>query len=110
MHDPIRLCIGKEWHQYHSSFFLPDHVLDRKNRTKLVEIQFVRSHFKGLLPKHFSKGSIPNITRSIPTEMNDMNREEPSRYVALDLCDFFIDIEGLHFDEIEPNYSKMVSY
>ncbi|KAJ1346046.1 Mitochondrial 28S ribosomal protein S22 [Parelaphostrongylus tenuis] len=40
--------------------------------------------------------------------MNDMNREEPSRYVPLDTCDYVVDLEtpdNVHTHE--PNYGAM---
>ena len=42
-------------------------------------LKFIQSDFKGQLPKPYS--SHPNATSIIPTHMNDMNKEEPSRYV-----------------------------
>ena len=42
--------------------------------------QFIRSEFRGQLPKPYSNA--PNATKIIPTQMNDMNEEEPSRYVS----------------------------
>jgi alpha-1,2-mannosyltransferase len=44
------------------------------------ELKFIRSDFRGQLPKPYS--SYPNATKIIPTEMNDMNKEEESRYVS----------------------------
>lgn len=70
----VNICVGKEWYRFPSSFFLPS---ERYN------IGFLRSHFKGLLPKPFERGA--NGTSIIPSEMNDANREEPSRYVRLSL-------------------------
>ena len=66
----MNICVGKEWYRFPSSFFLP---------SERHHIAFLRSHFKGLLPKPFERGA--NGTWVIPTEMNDQNREEPSRYV-----------------------------
>jgi hypothetical protein len=43
-------------------------------------LKFIRSEFRGQLPKAYSP--YPNATKIIPTEMNDMNREEESRYVS----------------------------
>ena len=44
------------------------------------ELKFIRSEFRGQLPKPYS--SYSNATKMIPTEMNDMNKEEKSRYVS----------------------------
>ena len=43
-------------------------------------LQFIRSEFRGQLPKPYTNA--PNATKIIPTQMNDMNEEEPSRYVS----------------------------
>lgn len=45
------------------------------------QLQFILSEFRGQLPKPFAKG--PMATRIIPTDMNDQNKEEPSRYVRI---------------------------
>ncbi|KAM6043484.1 alpha-1,2-mannosyltransferase ALG9 isoform 3-T3 [Chlamydotis macqueenii] len=66
---PVNVCVGKEWHRFPSSFLLPDNW----------QLQFILSEFRGQLPKPFAKG--PMATRIIPTDMNDQNKEEPSRYV-----------------------------
>ena len=71
IYTDINVCVGKEWYRYPSSFFLPG------ARWKL---RFLRSGFKGQLPKPYLEGS--NGTLVVPTDMNDMNREEPSRYVS----------------------------
>lgn len=71
-------------------------------------MEFLRSEYHGLLPKHFAQGQIPNITRKVPSDMNDANLEEPSRYVELETCDFLIDLDNGKYTKLEPNYSKMV--
>ena len=45
-------------------------------------LRFLQSDFKGQLPKQYS-GS----TSVVPSDMNDKNEEEPSRYVS-DYTDF----------------------
>ncbi len=64
----VNLCLGKEWYRYPSEFFLPD---------QKWRLRFLKSEFKGQLPQPFG-----NNTYDIPKNMNDMNREEPSRYVS----------------------------
>ncbi|KAG8141607.1 hypothetical protein E2320_007207, partial [Naja naja] len=66
---PVHICVGKEWYRFPSSFVLPENW----------QLQFIASEFRGQLPKPFAKG--PGATRLIPTDMNDQNQEEPSRYV-----------------------------
>lgn len=45
------------------------------------QLQFIPSEFRGQLPKPFAEG--PLATRIVPTDMNDQNLEEPSRYVRM---------------------------
>jgi len=102
---PIRVCIGKEWHRFPSSFFLPE---SGKNFSE-VEMRFIRSEFRALLPDIFPKGStLSEITRQIPIHQNDENREQLERYVPLESCNFLIDLVGMKPTELEPDYSKMV--
>ncbi|OWZ00604.1 Alpha mannosyltransferase, partial [Phytophthora megakarya] len=77
----VNLCLLKEWYRFPTSFFIPS------NSTK---VQFVKSSFSGLLPKAFEEHQ--NGTSIIPTAMNDQNREEPSRYVPIDTCDYVVDL------------------
>jgi len=68
-------CTGSEWYRFPSSYFLPS-----KGR-----LEFYDAGFKGILPGQF------NSTDGVPQFMNDMNMEEPARYVDLSDCDFVID-------------------
>jgi len=91
----INLCVGKEWYRYPSSFFLPS---DR------WRLQFIRSDFRGQLPKPYSNAA--NATQMIPTNMNDMNKEEPSRFISVSKCDFLVDLATERETEREPNFEK----
>lgn len=71
-------------------------------------MRFLESEFRGILPKPFESGPIPNITRLIPTEMNDQNKEERSRYVSIDTCDYVIDLDTGDYTSREPNWTKQV--
>ena len=51
-------------------------------------LQFIRSEFRGQLPKPYSEGS--NATKIIPTHMNDMNKEETTRYVSIVYTKFIL--------------------
>lgn len=85
-----RVCVGKEWHRFPSSFFIPK--FDRIGRK--VEMCFLQSEFRGLLPKLFENfTTLAEMTRHEPTEMNDLNKEEVSRYVNLKTCDYVIDVD-----------------
>ncbi|PIO55222.1 hypothetical protein TELCIR_23392, partial [Teladorsagia circumcincta] len=83
-------------------------AVDVRSRKRGVHLYFLKSEFAGLLPKYYPQGRLPFITRRIPTEMNDMNKEEPSRYVPLDTCDYVVDLETPdHTTVNEPNYGAM---
>ncbi|RWS25369.1 alpha-1:2-mannosyltransferase ALG9-like protein [Leptotrombidium deliense] len=95
--QPINVCVGKEWHRFPNSFFLPD--------TDHWKLQFIKSEFSGQLPKPFSTEA--GATRKIPSHMNDMNREEPSRYIEVADCHFLIDSDYPESAEFDPPYSRM---
>uniref|UniRef100_A0A915BD27 Mannosyltransferase n=2 Tax=Parascaris univalens TaxID=6257 RepID=A0A915BD27_PARUN len=101
----IHVCVGKEWYRFPSSFFLPSGVVDRRGRKWDAKLNFIKSEFSGLLPKPFADGPLPNITRMIPTHMNDLNREEPTRYVSVDICDYLVDLETPDVTELEPDFA-----
>ncbi|KAG2775501.1 Alpha-1,2-mannosyltransferase [Phytophthora cactorum] len=77
----VSLCLLKEWYRFPTSFFIPS------NTTK---VEFVKSSFSGLLPKSFEQHE--NGTSIIPSATNNQNREEPSRYVPLETCDYVVDL------------------
>lgn len=71
------VCLGKEWYRFPSSYFLPQDM----------HAKFIRSEFKGLLPGEFPDspsyyGRLEGASR-IPSGMNDLNIEDPSKYVSL---------------------------
>ncbi|BES97102.1 Alg9-like mannosyltransferase family [Nesidiocoris tenuis] len=92
----FNICVGKEWYRFPSSFFLPD------DRWSLL---FVKSEFRGELPKYFAQ---VDGTSVIPDHMNDMNKEEPTRYANLTSCHFLVDLDVSTSSEFEPNYSQQV--
>ena len=95
------VCVGKEWHRFPSSFFLP---------TRKWRLKFLKSHFAGQLPQDYVEDSSQGLfvkTRIIPSNMNDMNREEMSRYVPLDSCHFIVDTDYPNFASEDVPYSKM---
>lgn len=79
----LRLCLGKEWHRYPSSFLVPDEV----------EVRFIKSAFDGILPKVWEesgdgKGLFDRATGVVPSGMNGLNKEELDRYVSRPLPSF----------------------
>ncbi|ETE68450.1 Ferredoxin-fold anticodon-binding domain-containing protein 1, partial [Ophiophagus hannah] len=90
---PVHICVGKEWYRFPSSFVLPENW----------QLQFIASEFRGQLPKPFAKG--PGATRLIPTDMNDQNQEEPSRYFDLSKCHYLVDLDSPDEAPREPRYA-----
>ncbi|XP_048840319.1 alpha-1,2-mannosyltransferase ALG9 isoform X2 [Brienomyrus brachyistius] len=90
---PVTVCVGKEWHRYPSSFLLPNNF----------QLQFIQSEFRGQLPKPFSQG--PLATQTIPSNMNDQNLEEPSRYVDIKQCHYLVDLDTERQAPREPRYT-----
>lgn len=76
----LYVCLGKEWHRFPSHYFLPSNA----------RLGFIRSSFRGQLPQYYAE---INGTRVILPNFNDQNKEETSRYVLLDHCDYFVDFE-----------------
>lgn len=74
----VRVCLGDDWYRFPSSFFLRDGM----------RVDFVRSGFKGLLPKHYALG--PNATSEYVSNMNRFNKEETDRYVDPSTCSLFV--------------------
>lgn len=91
----VNVCIGKEWYRFPSSFFLPD---------KNWHLRFIQSEFKGQLPKPYYPGR--DSTSTIPSHMNDMNKEEPTRYFNVSKCHYLIDSDIPMETELEPRYSE----
>ncbi|EOD41157.1 mannosyltransferase, Alg9 like-protein [Emiliania huxleyi CCMP1516] len=80
--SPLRVCSGKEWYRYPSSFFLPLGATPA----------FYRAGFDGLLPSPFSAPP-PDGSRAIHAHFNDGNRDEPAAYTSEDRCDVIVDLE-----------------
>ena len=77
---PLTVCMGGEWYTFPSHFFLP----------KNVRLEYIRGSFHGQLPQHFST---IGGTSGIPLQQfNDLNKEEESRYVPLNSCDYLVAI------------------
>lgn len=77
----LRLCYGKEWYRFPGHYLIPDGI----------RVDWVKSEFDGMLPGHFvpsEGGLVERIkgTKTIPTGLNDLNRETPQFYVRFPLC------------------------
>eukprot|EP00041_Stephanoeca_diplocostata_P022018 m.521822 g.521822 ORF g.521822 m.521822 type:complete len:558 (-) comp21964_c0_seq5:127-1800(-) len=100
--EGIRICVGKEWYRFPSSFFLPPPLASSHGA---VSFDFIKSEFSGLLPGKFAEHASGNATWVIPEAMNNMNAEEPSRYVDVATCDYIIDQDrGAMSTALEPNF------
>lgn len=118
--EPLRLCYGKEWHRFPSTYLVPDGV----------KVDFIQSEFRGILPKHFARGEEAKsanasvhpfsqyastlwpwsiFTQPMRTGFNDLNREEMDRYVDVSTCDFLVDVDWPHRYADESVLEKGVS-
>ncbi|CAG8154883.1 unnamed protein product [Penicillium olsonii] len=95
------VCFGKEWYRFPSSYFLPHDMRAR----------FIRSEFRGLLPGEFpdAPGYLERLSGAsqLPSGMNDLNIEDPSKYVDISQCSFLVDshFPGHDATELEPHYA-----
>ena len=77
----LRLCLGKEWYRFPGHYLVPDGV----------DVQFIKSEFDGLLPRHFDISTGKDgfwkreATWNVPIRLNDLNKEEKSHHVRLRL-------------------------
>ena len=92
--QPLMVCVGKEWHRFPSSFFLPE--LEWR-------LGFLESEFRGQLPQYYA--SSPNATRLERAGFNDLNAEESSRYVPANQCQFLVDVDSPASPR-EPAYAR----
>ncbi|KAJ5987514.1 GPI mannosyltransferase [Penicillium sp. IBT 35674x] len=94
------VCLGKEWYRFPSSYFLQNDM----------RAKFIRSEFNGLLPGEFSESPSPfgrlEGASQIPSGMNDLNLEDPDKYIDVSECSFLIDsfFPGREPTELEPHY------
>eukprot|EP01012_Entosiphon_sulcatum_P054216 TRINITY_DN7480_c0_g1_i1.p1 TRINITY_DN7480_c0_g1~~TRINITY_DN7480_c0_g1_i1.p1 ORF type:complete len:559 (+),score=81.10 TRINITY_DN7480_c0_g1_i1:27-1679(+) len=71
----MRVCVGKEWYRFPSHYFLDQQL----------EVGFIRSGFKGLLPTKFS------ATSAVHEYLNPHNREVEALYIPVTDCDYIVD-------------------
>ncbi|WFD36161.1 dextrin dextranase [Malassezia cuniculi] len=111
--DAGRVCYAKEWHRFPSHFFVPSRV----------DVRFARSAFSGILPHKFGHGAQSTLdgvekrvvdtldglvawpwpeTRTVPTSVNEHNRDEPDRYVNITTCDYLVDSQVGTPSALEP--------
>jgi len=97
----VNICLGKEWYRFPSNFFLPG---------ERYKLHFIKSGFKGLLPKPFPHPSNPNITSTSSTEnkFNDQNKHEPDRFIPDTQCHYIIEQEFEGQEEL--SYYNNVNY
>jgi len=92
------VCMGKEWHRFPSSFFLPN---------QNFRIAFLKSEFRGQLPKYYPKASDGLLpTQVVSPDFNDLNLEEESRYIAhAGKCHYIVDLENSAVTDLQPRYA-----
>jgi len=96
------VCVGKEWHRFPSSFFLP---------TPDFRVAFLQSDFKGQLPKYFPASTAVRRSTTISSpDFNDMNLEEPSRYTSPSTCDYLVDLEDSSTSPLQPRYADQANW
>jgi hypothetical protein len=77
------ICVGNEWYQYPSSFFLS---------SSNYQVGWLQDGFEGALPLPFVRAE--GGTRSAPKYFNNKNKASPHQYVAdEDICDFLVELE-----------------
>ena len=95
------VCLGKEWHRFPSSYFLPNGM----------RAKFVKSAFDGLLPGEFNEAKIGfgffSGTWLVPPGMNDQNIADVTKLTDIAHCSFLVDstFPGSADSKLEPNYS-----
>lgn len=65
------VCVGSEWHQFPSSFFIPDYI---------AEVRWIDDGFRGLLPLPFNRTL--GGTSAAPDYFNNKNRASDEQYVT----------------------------
>ncbi|MCJ1257008.1 mannosyltransferase [Lignoscripta atroalba] len=94
------VCLGKEWHRFPSSYFLPNGM----------RAKFITSAFDGLLPGEFNEAKVGfgffAGTWLIPPGMNDKNIADSGKYINIAHCSFLVDsyFPDTNVSAVEPNY------
>ncbi|GAA5835879.1 hypothetical protein JCM9279_002129 [Rhodotorula babjevae] len=101
----LRLCLGKEWHRFPSSWLVPDEV----------ETRWIQSAFDGIMPAVWEapgkgKGLFGRATATVPEGMNMFNKAEEGRFVDPSTCSYLIDLDfpqrpASSFSPLEPRYA-----
>lgn len=90
----VNICIGKDWHRFPNSFFLPNPNWN---------VRFIKSEFTGMLPAPYSQTG--NGTKIVHSHFNDQNKEEPSLYFDIGKCHFLVDLDVGKETLLEPIYA-----
>uniref|UniRef100_A0A6B2L1M8 Mannosyltransferase n=1 Tax=Arcella intermedia TaxID=1963864 RepID=A0A6B2L1M8_9EUKA len=73
----VNVCVGGEWYRFPNSYFLP---------SRHHNLTFIYDGPTGQLPQYY-----PSTASQISPNFNDLNKEEPSRYIPLDQCHYIVD-------------------
>jgi alpha-1,2-mannosyltransferase len=80
----LLVCTCGEWYRFPSSFHLPKHT----------HLAFLKSSFDGQLPQPFTiYGSKVESIGLLNGKFNNLNKEEPDRYVSPDDCSYIVELE-----------------
>lgn len=98
----VMMCLGGEWYKFNSHYFLPENV----------RISFVKDNFGGQLPQYFAEREDMGFMQGTSSDplhpMNDLNKEEVSRYIPLAYCDYVVASMDPHSDrERSPMVRQM---
>jgi alpha-1,2-mannosyltransferase len=72
------VCMGSDWYTFPSHFLLPPSA----------RLEYFKDGFGGILPQHFAPEG--GTWRPPLQPFNGLNREETSRYVGMDACDYVV--------------------
>lgn len=88
------VCVGSEWYEYPSSFFIPSGC----------GMEFVRSGFDGVLPAHYNASL--GGTRYAAEYLNDMNEDDDRQFMENErACDFLISLK--YDDKLLPKRQRI---
>ncbi|PIC45792.1 hypothetical protein B9Z55_005696 [Caenorhabditis nigoni] len=107
--DPIRLCLGKAWKRFPSSFFIPSEAEDGKGNSRKVEMKFLDFEYTGISPKSYKE--LKPLGFMLPYGQCDVK----AKNAALSSCDYVIDIDkpstkkNHDFREMPEQWKRIIS-
>ena len=121
------VCMGGDWYTFPSHYFMPKDIVSSNTTTiktkagtalniqtsitseaytNQFRLAYIRDNFHGLLPQYFVPNADRNGTFTDPLlRFNNMNREEPDRYLDITDCDYVI--TTLHAEYLAYVHNKL---